>query len=88
MHCSAPARTIFGLAVLRDNGFTVQLNVFASQQIELLTRRDSLNVKLHNSLMNRKQTTSYVVLKGLQQEFIRKDRRKELLYYVNLIRAC
>ena len=25
---------------------------------------------------------------NLSQEFIRKDRRKELLYYVNLIRAC
>ena len=25
---------------------------------------------------------------NLTQEFIRKDRRKELLYYVNLIRAC
>ena len=25
---------------------------------------------------------------GTYQEFIRKDRRKELLYYVNLIRAC
>ena len=25
---------------------------------------------------------------GLAQEYIRKDKRKELLYYVNLIRAC
>ena len=25
---------------------------------------------------------------GCDQEFIRKDRRKELLYYVNLIRGC
>ena len=34
------------------------------------------------------QGTVYTYKDSTSQEFIRNDRRKELLYYVNLIRAC